>query len=161
VEKSGTIVGGSDAGAERLINAQGNTMLTWLDAGFTSLLQQWLDLNGFEGYTASVEFPKAEKDETKVKLEVAKTGFETKSLTVAEIRELLPGIAPTDDEVIQTLEEQYNRYSTLPGLFQNSASPRQNSSGSNIISQIEKKIEKDLLDAESEFEKSILKAVGL
>ena len=161
VEKSGTVVGGSDAGAERLINAQGNTMLTWLDAGFTSLLQQWLDMNGFEGYTASIEFPKSEKDETATKLLIAKAGYETKTLTITEIRELLPGIAPTDDEILTTLEEQYSKNTPSFEGFQNSAPVRQNLTKSSISEKIEEKVEKELLDVESQFEKRILEAVGL
>ncbi|MDD4449070.1 MAG: ADP-ribosyltransferase [Methanothrix sp.] len=106
IQKEGTRIGGSDQGAERLIYAQANKFMGWIDLGFSTLLQRWLDINGFEGYTAGVSFPKLEVDKTLLNLQTAKEGYEDKSLTLDE-RRVLRGHEPADDETKALLAEEY------------------------------------------------------
>lgn len=128
IQKEGTRLGGSDQGAERLINAQSNTFLSWLDLGFSTLLQKWLDINGFgeKGYSGQVWFPKLEVDKTALDLQKANDGFADQSLTRDE-RRVLRGFDVADETTASILEEEYSSMSAfVPGLVQNS-NPIQNS----------------------------------
>jgi hypothetical protein len=106
IQKQGTRLGGSDQGAERLIYAQANKFMGWIDLGFSTLLQKWLDINGFVGYTAGISFPKLEVDKTLLNLQTAKEGYEDKSLTLDE-RRVLRGHEPADDDIKAKLAEEY------------------------------------------------------
>lgn len=128
IQKGGTRLGGSDAGAERLINAQSNTFLSWLDLGFSSILQKWLDINGFgeKGYSGQVWFPKLEVDKTALDMQKANDGYTDQSLTRDE-RRVLRGFDVADETTAAILEEEYSSMSAfVPGLVQNS-NPIQNS----------------------------------
>lgn len=122
IQKDGTRLGGSDAGAERLIYAQANTFLSWLDLGFSSIIGKWLDINGFtdKGYTGIVWFPKLEVDKTLLDMQKANDGFTDQSLTRDE-RRVLRGFDVADDDTAAILDEEYSSMGAfMPGLVQNS-----------------------------------------
>ena len=160
ISNQGTRLGGSDQGAERLIYAQANTFLSWLDLGFSTLIQRWLDINGFVGYTGQVWFPKLEVDKTLTNLQTANDGFADKSLTRDE-RRVLRGFDVTDDETAAILNEEFASapvpdMGAIPGVVQNSSRKlpvRPNPAlpiaedTANKLNESEKKLETSIYDA--------------
>jgi hypothetical protein len=114
-DSSGSSLSGSNSSAERMVYAQSNTFLSWLDFGFSTLLQKWLDINGFVGYTAKIEFSKLKVDETLLKLQTATDGYNDKSLTRDE-RRALRGAVPADDDINAQLDEEFAA-SAMPMFF--------------------------------------------
>lgn len=159
VQNQGTRLGGNDAGAERLLYAQANTFLSWLDLGFTSLLKKWLIGNMFTGYTAEYCLPKLEPDKSAANREEAKIGFETKSLTLDERRRRL-GEGPATEEQKAEIAMEYQASSlfdaTLPPVIQNTAA-----SNDKMESELAKKVAMKILNSEDEFERAIYQAVGV
>ena len=166
VQKQGTLIGGSDAAAERLLYSQSNTFLSWLDLGFTSLLQKWLQLNMFSGYLAKMTLPKLESDKSASDREEVAIGYNTKTLTLNERRRRL-GEQDATDEVKAELQEEFSSTGGLdmtssPFLptIQNSA--KQNTkTGLEDIEDLTKKAALKLLTNEYSFEKKVLQAVGV
>lgn len=61
VQKDGNTIGGSDSGAASMVNKRTVSTLSQLESGLGEvLLQIWLDINGFIGYTPEVRFPRPE-----------------------------------------------------------------------------------------------------
>jgi hypothetical protein len=160
ISNTGTRLGGSDAGAERLIYAQANTFLSWLDLGFSTLIQRWLDINGFVGYTGQVWFPKLEVDKTTINLQTAKEGFADKALTRDEIRVLLNhDIA--DEDTARILDEEFASAPVVApdmGVVQNSSRvPFRPNPAMPIVEDTADK----LMESEKKFETSIYDALGI
>ncbi len=167
LEKSGTIIGGSDAGAERLIYTQANTMLGWLEVGLTSLLQKWLVLNGFDtSYIAKVSFPKLEPDKTTKMNERVRTGFDTMTLSRSERRKLLDA-PPETPEIAAELEKEFGASSTPAATIQNTARHklrvmREHSNEINEYTDpIVDQTENDIIEEEQKFESVIYAAMGI
>jgi hypothetical protein len=157
IQKEGSRIGGSDQGAERLIYAQANKFMGWIDLAFSTLLQRWLDINGFEGYTAGISFPKLEVDKTQLDVEIAKTGKETQSLTKDEIRVLLKH-EPADDETKAILAEEYAVSAPeipMDATIQNSNMPEK----SNPAKPIADVTAAELLNEENALETAIYSAI--
>lgn len=111
-DKGTTRIGGSDNAAERMLYNQANTFLSWLELGFSTLVQRWLDINYFVGYSGKVVLPKLEIDKTVINLQKANDGYADKSITLDERRELR-GLSVADDEIRAKLEEEYGGSDTL------------------------------------------------
>ena len=161
ISNQGTRLGGSDQGAERLIYAQANTFLSWLDLGFSTLIQRWLDINGFVGYTGQVWFPKLEVDKTLTNLQTANDGFVDGSLTRDE-RRVLRGFDVTDDETAALLDEEFKSApAPVPelGVVQNSA--RKLPVRPNPALPIAEETANKLNESERKFESSIYDAIGI
>lgn len=164
ISNKGTRIGGSDQGAERLIYAQANTFLSWLDMGFSTLIQRWLNLNGFVGYTGLVIFPKLEVDKTELNLIKARDASADQTATIDEIR-LMRGMKVTDEETYNTImAERASRASssisfgsTGGELVQNTPLPIR----PNPMIPVADETSKKLNAIENKFESSLYDAIGV
>jgi hypothetical protein len=73
VQKEGNSIGGSDSGAASMVNKRTVSTLSQLESGLgEALLQIWLDINGFIGYSAEVKYPRPEvQSDVQVLAEIA------------------------------------------------------------------------------------------
>jgi hypothetical protein len=119
LDKSGTLIGGSDKGGMVLLNSMINDIIDWLSLGYSVVLQQWLDHNGFVGYNANAQLPHVEIDATELNIEKCRAGYETQALALSERRKLL-GHEETDDATATAIQEEYSAVTPPPtGIFQN------------------------------------------
>ena len=122
LDKSGTLIGGSDKGGMVLLNSMINDIIDWISLGYSVVLQQWLNYNGFAGYSAIVQMPHSETDASELNIEKCRAGYDTQSLPLAERRKLL-GQNETDGATATAIKEEFSS-SVSSGLFQNAA-PKQ------------------------------------
>jgi hypothetical protein len=118
LDKSGTLIGGSDKGGMVLLNSMINDIIDWLSLGYSVVLQQWLDYNGFIGYIANVQLPHVEIDATELNIEKCRAGYETQALALSERRKLL-GHEETDDATAQAIKDEFSAVTPPTGIFQN------------------------------------------
>jgi hypothetical protein len=69
---------------------------------FTGIVQDILRYNNYKGYTVYLRFPKPEFRNSEIDIERAKVGFETATLSVNELRELL-GYEPESTEDLEDI----------------------------------------------------------
>ncbi len=100
-------LGGSDTHRMELILRDLKSINSWLEDAFEiRLLQKYLDVNRYEGYTVHIHIPAPEIGSSEIDIKRADSGFKNQALFTNEIRELI-GEEPLADEKLTELEEQY------------------------------------------------------
>jgi hypothetical protein len=110
-------LGGSDKQREELILKYIQGVHSWIENAFESLLQKYLDANGYDGYRCYIEIPAPSVDNSQLMLDQARAGFDTQTLSKNEIRKRL-GAEELDDEGIESLLKEYESVQT-PLMFSN------------------------------------------
>ena len=106
--REGTLIGGSDKPREEMILKYISGIHLWLAGIFSRLPQQYLEWNGYKGYTATIHIPTPSIDRSELQLEQAKIGAEYGWLKGNEIRERLGAVA-LDDEGLEELKRIHER----------------------------------------------------
>lgn len=119
ISKSGPTIGGSSAPEKELLAAYVRGIQSWLEAGFSHLLQEVIDANGYEGFTVRVDLPDLEFDERDIEIRQATIGDKTQSLTINEIRALLHHPPLTPEEVAELRDEYAARAPAAPVAMMN------------------------------------------
>ena len=110
ITKDGTLIGGSNLGELELMKMYISSVHRWLEEAAESLLQHYLDVNGYteKGYSVEVTLPAFEVDETPLNVQLVTAMRETPTspalATLDEMRDLL-GLPPADDKVRAELEK--------------------------------------------------------
>ena len=99
-------LGGSSTAEYDVLNAYINGIHDWLEGAFQPLVQEWLDINRYDGYTAVVTIPEPEADTTSSNIQKALAGDSTESLLPNEIRALLDE-EELDEAGLKKLAEYY------------------------------------------------------
>lgn len=118
-------LGGSDRQRMDLILRYIRTVHNWLEEAFEQLLQKYLDVNGYDGYTVHIHIPKPEINTSEIDIKRAEVGAANQALTQNEIRVLL-GEDELDEDGLSELEEYYKRIQPTAspfGLMSSSAAP--------------------------------------
>lgn len=118
-------LGGSDSQRLELILRYIKSRHSAIEESFQVLLQTYLDVNGYEGYTVTIHIPAPEIDTSEIDIKRADMGLKAKALKPNEIRELI-GQEPLDETELAELEEYYTRVQPEMPAFQftaNSAVP--------------------------------------
>lgn len=108
ISNNGTLISGSSDPELDLLNAYINGIHDWLEAAFQPLVQEWLDVNRYDGYTAVIEIPEPEADQTTTNIQKALAGHSIQALDTNEKR-LLLGEEELDTEGLQKLKEEYSQ----------------------------------------------------
>lgn len=116
----GARLGGNDTERGKLIQKWIKSRLSWLDAGYSRLLQPYLDANGYDGYTVKVTTPVPDIDTAEIDLKRVDAGVSSKTLGPNEIRVLLGRPEATDEELL-AIEDFYTRQSPTVPQFNFSA----------------------------------------
>jgi hypothetical protein len=106
VQNSNATLSSSDSGSTAMMNSFIKGIHTWLEDSFESLLQIYLDANGYEGYSVDITLPEPEDDKTETNLKVVEVGDKTQALSLNEKRELL-GLPPADEETMMAIQSEY------------------------------------------------------
>lgn len=116
IKREGPTIGGSTT-------PEGNLTLEYIKGHHrvmemlvNPLLQQWLDWNGYEGWTAEIEFPVPTPDSTTIDIQKAIAGGQLKVLTIDEMRVLL-GHPELTDEQRAILEAEIKARAPPPSPF--------------------------------------------
>jgi hypothetical protein len=93
LQREGNSIGGADTGAERLINNRTVSVLSRLENGLgETLLNIWLNVNGFVGYSAEVRYPRPDtKNDTQTLAEITEAN-RNGQISRIEARELYPNL---------------------------------------------------------------------
>lgn len=120
VQKDGNAIGASDSGAMRLINNRTVAVLSQLETGLgETLLQIWLDVNGFVGYSVEVRYPRPEvKDDTQILNEIAEAN-RNGHISRMEARQKYPNLDLPDltPEEEAKMDAEYDRRKPQTSLF--------------------------------------------
>jgi len=110
ISKDGTLIGGSNLGELEMMKMYISSVHRWLEEAAESLLQHYLDVNGYteKGYVVEVTLPSFEVDETPLNIQLVTAMRETPTspalATLDEMRDLL-GLPPADDKTKAELEK--------------------------------------------------------
>ncbi len=113
ISKDGTLIGGSAQPELEMVYNYIRTQHEWLTDAWEPLLQIKLDAEGYEGYTVHLNFPTPSVDKSTLYLNLIKTGFETRTLPLAQ-RLRLAGkidseIVVPDAAGLAEIEEEFAR----------------------------------------------------
>jgi hypothetical protein len=120
VQKEGNSIGGSDSGAASMVNKRTVSTLSQLESGLgQALLQIWLDINGFIGYTPEVKYPRPEvQDDTQVLAEITeanKNGHISRMEARQKYPNLdLPELTPEEEA---KMDSEYEKRKPQQSLF--------------------------------------------
>jgi hypothetical protein len=90
VHKSeGTLIGGSSSAEMELVQSYIEGFHRWLEAGFSKIIQYYLDQNKYVGYKGVVVIPSISIDRSELKLAQAELGATFKVISPNEVRALL------------------------------------------------------------------------
>ncbi len=103
--KEGSTIGGNAASELELFKVWIKGEHAWLESQFEKLLDLWLDLNGYDGYTAYLTITEEDSGVSDLEVRQAETGFKTRCLSPNEIREKLGVLELSDEEIIKMGEE--------------------------------------------------------
>jgi hypothetical protein len=122
ISKEGTLIGGSSSPEFDLYMAYIQGQQAWVEDSFERLLQPYLDVNGYDGYSLVVDIPAPTVDRSELWLKIADMGFRTQAATKNELRDLLERAgAPTaqlDEAGLLKLQDEYSRMQPVSPLFQ-------------------------------------------
>lgn len=104
--KDGARLGGSDTQRMLMVVRNIKSVYIGLEDWSSVILQKYLDVNGFDGYTVRVEIPKPEIDTSELDIKRAEEGRAGKVLKQNELRVLL-GHEELTDEELEELAEFY------------------------------------------------------
>jgi hypothetical protein len=106
IAKDGTLIGGSSAPEQELLISYVNGIQSWLEYAFNRLLQVYLDANGYQGYTVSIDLPDLKFDRSELEMKQAEVGDRMQCLTLNEKRALLHH-EPADEEKQAAIQAEY------------------------------------------------------
>lgn len=107
IKKMGESIGGNNAAEVDMIKLWCKGEHRWIEMDFAKrIIQEWLDTNGYEGYTGEIDIPEPRPDRADFEARQAEVGYATRSLTVNELRQKL-GQPPLSEEELTALEEHY------------------------------------------------------
>jgi hypothetical protein len=89
ISKDGTLIGGSAGPEYDLYMAYIQGQQAWLEFGFERLLDPYIEANGWAGHSIVVDIPEPQADKIEAWISVVRAGFETKSMSMNERREVL------------------------------------------------------------------------
>ena len=159
ISGEGGIIGSSDKAREQLRAKYIEGIHMWLEAAFGPLAQQYLDYNGFEGYTAEINIPSPGIDRSELKAKQAELLSKTRSGHINEIRTLL-GQTELDEEGLEKLKDELDLFSPPAGgggMFEDSAQFA--TATPETVEQVEKTLEEKLEDIADELSKDVIKAL--
>lgn len=102
IAKDGTLIGGSSSSELGLLMRYISSVHEWLENAFEELLQVYLDANGYEGYTVSIEIPEPEIDTTEIDMKKAEIAINYPGIVKANA--ILKWLDLPEDE---SLEDKY------------------------------------------------------
>jgi hypothetical protein len=97
VSKEGRLIGGASVDEGDNMWSYTRAEHRWLELAFQPLLNMYLELNGYEGYTAEIKFPTVGKTKSEIQLRQAELGSRTRTLTPSEVRMRLEA-EPVDEK---------------------------------------------------------------
>lgn len=149
------VLGGSDQSREQLLLKYIAGIHTWLESGFETLLQQYLDYNGYVNYTVRIHIPTPAIDKSDLKAKQAELLSKTRSGHINEIRALLDQ-PELDEEGLEELKVEVESFSppSAGGMFEKSFDTTQ------TVKQVGKTLEEKLEDIADELSKDVIKALN-
>lgn len=144
LQKEGNSIGASDSGAADMVHQRTVSTLSQLETGLgETLLQIWLDINGFAGYSVEVRYPRPQtKNDTQTLAEIAEAN-KNGQISDTEARQLYPNLDLPDEtpEEQAARDAQYAKRKPAPATFggfgQQQEIPIGNLSGTMPVSQVE------------------------
>jgi hypothetical protein len=105
LQKEGNVIGGNAAAEKQLYDSYIKAQRFWIEDQFERLLQVYLDANGYEGYTVRIHIGSTNLGVGDLEVKQAQVGWQTRVLTVNEVRAKLGELALTDEEIAAMIEE--------------------------------------------------------
>lgn len=114
----GTTIGASDSGAMSIWNNYIGGIQHWLEDAYETIIQQILDLNGYEGYRVQIRLPRPSVDRTEAIRQQALTAINGAAILPEELRTVLPDLdlPQMTPEIEAKLKEQYPEKATPVGF---------------------------------------------
>jgi hypothetical protein len=126
VHKSeGTLIGGSSQSEMELVQAYIEGFHRWLEAGFSRIVQYYLDQNKYVGYKGVVSIPSLSIDRSELKLAQAELGATFQVISPNEVRALIDHEGLADDE-LQAIKDSWGAAAPAPAMgfgFKGGGSP--------------------------------------
>lgn len=112
ISKDGTLIGGSSGPEFELYISYIEGIQRWLERSAEHLLSPWLAANGYDSrYRIAVNIPSPTIDKSELYINLAKTGYDTRSMSANERREVLAlagaPLKVLDDEGLAALEGEF------------------------------------------------------
>lgn len=101
LDKEGGSIGGNAAAQKDESDDWVAGQRTIVEDAFESLLQQYLDLNGYDGYTAELQIAVKRSAPGDLELRQAQLGYQSRALSVNEVRERLGAPEISDEEIAE------------------------------------------------------------
>ncbi|MDD2404804.1 MAG: hypothetical protein PHI56_09710, partial [Victivallaceae bacterium] len=154
ISKDGTLIGGSSGPEFELYMAYVGGTQRWLERACRRLLNPWLVANGYAPrYRIAVDIPSPTVDKSELLINLAKAGYETRSMSTNERREVLAlagaPLKPLDEEGLETLEHEYEGAAPLSPLMQKAETVAKvmNADPLDPYSVVDKKTAKEVVNA--------------
>ena len=107
VQRSETApLSGASGSEKEMVDDYTRNVHSWLETQWSHILQEYLDVNGYEGYTVEVDIPDPSIDRSTIELQQADKLFTTKTGLPNEIRQKL-GVDELDAAGLAELKEYY------------------------------------------------------
>ena len=113
---------GSSGSEKEMVDDYVRNVHAWLEEQWSHILQEYLDVNGYEGYTVLVDIPDPSIDRLDIELRQAQVGSQNGSMTTNEIRMLL-GQEELDDAGLAALREDVSARQPAPAASPFGVSP--------------------------------------
>lgn len=114
ITTEGNTLGGSSASELDLLYTYIAGVHRETEAAWEELLQEYLDVNGYAGYTVDIRIPDPQPDKSELKIKQAETGIKAGALDLNEIRILLGHDERSEEELAK-----------LPGYHAQKSAPLQ------------------------------------
>jgi len=105
---------GSSSSEKEMIDDYVHNIHQWLSEQWSHIVQEYLDVNGYEGYTVRVVIADPSIDRSQIQLAQAAEGAKDGSLTTNEIRTLLGQDELDDNELAALREDVASRHPPAP-----------------------------------------------
>jgi len=106
ISKDGTLIGGSSGPEYELFLAYLRGQQAWISQAFTRMLDPYLEANGYEGYTISIDIPSPSVDKSEIWLKQAEFGLKAGIMSPNELREYGAELGPMDPEAWEELKTE-------------------------------------------------------
>jgi len=106
ISKDGTLIGGSSCPEYELFLAYLRGQQAWISQAFTRMLDPYLEANGYEGYTISIDIPSPSVDKSEIWLKQAEFGLKAGIMSPNELREYGAELGPMDPEAWEELKTE-------------------------------------------------------
>jgi cation transport regulator ChaB len=107
VQRSETApLSGASGSEKEMVDDYTRNVHSWLETQWSHILQEYLDVNGYDGYTVEVDIPDPSIDRSTIELQQADKLFTTKTGLPNEIRKKL-GVEDLDEAGLAELKEYY------------------------------------------------------